>query len=686
MPTPNDNAKSIFLRVIELEEAERHEFVLEKCDGDDVLLAEVQRLLDHHTETGSFLDALPAEIVGQTATFGGSYGEGDRIGSYKLLQTIGEGGMGVVYMAEQMHPVKRRVALKIIKPGMDSKQVLARFEAERQALAMMDHPNIAKVLDAGTTNSGRPYFAMELVKGVSITDFCDENNLPTKERLQLFQQVCRAVQHAHQKGIIHRDIKPSNVMVTLHDGEPVPKVIDFGVAKALSQNLTEKTLFTRYGQIVGTPQYMSPEQAEMSGLDVDTRSDIYSLGVLLYELLTGLTPFDAQTLRSAGYDAMRKMIRESEPPKPSTKFRTLDNDSATCIASRRATIPTALSKTIAGDLDWIVMKSLDKNRNRRYDSPNGLLSDIDRYLSNEPVTAGPPTFAYLFSKLYQRNKAAVLTTAAILCFLFVATGISTMAWLDAAEQRDVANAAVGELEKNQGELKEQKQESDIQAQNAKAAAAQSRNTLDVLISLLAQATPDSKLGTEVKVSDFLDTFAQQLETEPLADPKVEIEVRTTLANSFKSFSEDDKAAAQMATVEKLGRNAYAGDNEQLARFLFETARTGTNNQDDLLKEALELLDATDDQTLLRVQIWTQLGWLVTLDPELAEQRFRKAIELAETLDDAQRALLEYLPEQGLAEILNDQDLIDEARIQAKIAVGSPEIEVATFGRTVEQID
>ena len=257
-------------------------------------------------------------------------------------------------------------------------------------------------------------------------------------------------------------------------------------------------------------------------------------------------------------------------------------------------------------------------------------------------------------------------------------------WL--SEQRDVANAAVGELEKNQGELKEQKQESDIQAQNAKAAAAQFRNTLDVLISLLAQATPDSKLGTEVKVSDFLDTFAQQLETEPLADPKVEIEVRTTLANSFKSFSEDDKAAAQMATVEKLGRNAYAGDNEQLARFLFETARTGTNNQDDLLKEALELLDATDDQTLLRVQIWTQLGWLVTLDPELAEQRFRKAIELAETLDDAQRALLEYLPEQGLAEILNDQDLIDEARIQAKIAVGSPEIEVATFGRTVEQID
>ncbi|MEZ6121423.1 MAG: serine/threonine-protein kinase [Pirellulaceae bacterium] len=327
--------ESIFLEAVALQGKTRSEFVKKACNGNRQIRLEVERLLRADDDADSLLDR---PIHGELGSEFDSKRtaepmEGSHVGPFKLLQKIGEGGFGVVYMAEQTMPVRRKVALKIVKLGMNSKEVVARFEAERQAMAMMDHPNIAKVLDAGTTDSGRPYFAMELVKGVSITDFCDENNLPMNQRLRLFQQVCRAVQHAHQKGIIHRDIKPSNVMVTLHDGEPVPKVIDFGVAKALSQHLTEKTLFTRYGQIVGTPQYMSPEQAEMSGLDVDTRSDIYSLGVLLYELLTGMTPFDAQTLRSAGYDAMRKMIRESEPPKPSTKYRTLDNESATCIAA-----------------------------------------------------------------------------------------------------------------------------------------------------------------------------------------------------------------------------------------------------------------------------------------------------------------------------------------------------------------
>ena len=525
---------------------------------------------------------------------------------------------------------------------------------------MMDHPNIAKVLDAGTTESGRPYFAMELVKGVSITDYCDENNLPTKERLKLFQQVCRAVQHAHQKGIIHRDLKPSNVMVTLHDGEPVPKVIDFGVAKALSQHLTEKTLFTRYGQIVGTPQYMSPEQAEMSGLDVDTRSDIYSLGVLLYELLTGQTPLDAATLRSAGYDAMRKMIRESEPPRPSTKYRTLDQESATCIASLRATIPATLSKTIAGDLDWIVMKTLEKNRNRRYDSANGLLGDIDRYLNNDPVEAGPPTFGYLFSKIYQRNKAAVLSTAAIVCLLLAATGISTWAWLDATAQRGIAIAAVEDLEEKQGELETQKLEAELQATKAKTEAKRSQATLDVLKSLITQATPDPKLGTEVKVSDFLDTFAEQLQTASLEDPNVEIEVRTTLAKSFQSFSEFEKATAQMASVEKLGRTLYADDGVKLAEFLYEIGITRPSNQEDLLEEALDLLRNQQGETLLLVKIWTRLGWLANRTPELAEQRFRTAIELSNQLEDTEHARLVDLPEHGLADILNDQDLRKEA--------------------------
>ena len=328
------------------------------------------------------------------------------------MEKLGEGGFGLVFIAEQTSPVRRRVALKIIKPGMDSKEVVARFEAERQALAMMEHPNIAKVLDGGTTETGRPYFVMELVKGASITEYCNTNRLNTRERLELFQQVCRAIQHAHQKGIIHRDLKPTNVMVTLHDGVPVPKVIDFGVSKALSQPLTEKTLFTRYGQIVGTPQYMSPEQAEMSGLDVDTRSDVYSLGVLLYELLTGNPPFDAESLREAGFDGMRRIIREQEPVKPSTALSTLQKKAATLIASQRSLPSNALRQSVAGDLDWIAMKCLEKDRNRRYETANDLIRDIDRHLTDEPIAAGPPSLVYQFRKFYGRNRAVATTAGA----------------------------------------------------------------------------------------------------------------------------------------------------------------------------------------------------------------------------------------------------------------------------------
>src|SRR5437867_7823105 len=297
---------------------------------------------------------------------------GDKIGRYKLLQQIGEGGCGVVYMAEQEEPVRRRVALKIIKVGMDTKQVVARFEAERQALAMMDHPNIAKVHDAGATDTGRPYFVMELVKGVRITEYCDDNQLTTRERLELFIPVCQAIQHAHQKGIVHRDIKPSNVMVTLHDGVPVPKVIDFGIAKATQAELTEKTIFTQYGQFIGTPAYMSPEQAEMSGLDIDTRSDIYSLGVLLYELLVGRTPLDTKELLSGGFDEMRRRIKEEQPAKPSTRLRTLEGAEKTTTARHRKLRPEQLSTELRGDLDWHVLKALEKDRTRRYETANGL--------------------------------------------------------------------------------------------------------------------------------------------------------------------------------------------------------------------------------------------------------------------------------------------------------------------------
>jgi len=314
---------------------------------------------------------------------------GQSIGPYKLLERLGEGGWGTVYVAEQQKPVRRRVALKVIKLGMDTRQVVARFEAERQALAMMDHPNIAKVLDAGATETGRPYFVMELVRGVKITKYCDLNKLSTAQRLDLFIMVCQAVQHAHQKGIIHRDLKPSNIMITLHDGVPVPKVIDFGIAKATEGRLTDATIYTQLQQFIGTPAYMSPEQAEMSGLDVDTRSDIYSLGVLLYELLTGRTPFDPKELTSLGVDAMRRVIREEDPPRPSTKLSTLEADTLTATAKQRHTEAPHLIHGIRGDLDWIVMKCLEKDRTRRYETANALAADIRRHLSNEPIVAHP---------------------------------------------------------------------------------------------------------------------------------------------------------------------------------------------------------------------------------------------------------------------------------------------------------
>ena len=398
----------IFSAAIELDSAEeRARYVEEACAGDTQLKRRLEQLLHAHFEAGSFLDA-PAPALDATSPQPNSEPLGTVIGPYKLLEQIGEGGMGVVYMADQQVPVRRRVALKIIKPGMDTRQVIARFEAERQALALMDHSNIARVLDAGTTDSGRPYFVMELVRGVPITEYCDKNNLPVHERLELFVQVCQAVQHAHQKGIIHRDIKPTNVLVTQVDGHAVPKVIDFGVAKAINQQLTEKTLFTNFAQMIGTPLYMSPEQAEMANQDVDTRSDIYSLGVLLYELLTGTTPFDQQRIREAAFDEIRRIIREEEPPKPSTRISTL-GEKRTVTAAHRKVDPNGLSRLLRGDLDWIVMKSIEKDRTRRYETANGLARDIDRYLSNQPVEACPPSATYRFRKFARRNRIALVT-------------------------------------------------------------------------------------------------------------------------------------------------------------------------------------------------------------------------------------------------------------------------------------
>jgi len=370
-----------------------------------------------------------------------SEGPGSVIGRYKLLERIGEGGFGVVYMAEQKEPVKRRVALKIIKLGMDTKEVIGRFEAERQALALMDHPNIAKVLDGGATASGRPYFVMELVRGVPITQYCDQNNLPPVERLKLFTQVCHAIQHAHQKGIIHRDIKPSNVLVTLQDGVPVPRVIDFGLAKATQLELTQKTVFTRFHQFLGTPGYMSPEQAELGSLDIDTRSDIYSLGVLLYELLAGRTPFDIEDLVKAGLDEMRRRIREEEPVRPSMRLSTMAEAERMRVAKHRRSEAPKLVRLLRGDLDWIVMKCLEKNRARRYDTANGLALDLQHYLGSEPVVARPPSVAYRFRKLLHRHKLAFGTAALVALALVAGAVISTWEAILAKRAQREAEAA-----------------------------------------------------------------------------------------------------------------------------------------------------------------------------------------------------------------------------------------------------
>ena len=363
------------------------------------------------------------------------------IGHFRLLEKIGEGGFGVVYVAEQKTPVRRRVALKVIKLGMDTRSIVARFEAERQALAMMDHPNIAKVFDAGATETGRPYFVMELVRGIKITEYCDQNKLPTRARLDLFIKVCQAIQHAHQKGVIHRDIKPSNILVTLHDGVPVPKVIDFGIAKATQGDLTDKTVYTQYQQFIGTPAYMSPEQAEMSGLDVDTRSDIYSLGVLLYELLTGRTPFDATELMSMGIDAIRKAIREKEPIKPSTRVAALQGEELNSTAARRSSEAPRLIHLLRGDLDWIVMKCLEKDRTRRYETANGLAVDLQRHLSNEPVLARPPSTAYRLQKAFGRNKVVFTSAIAILAALILGIAGTTIGLVRAERQKRAAEAS-----------------------------------------------------------------------------------------------------------------------------------------------------------------------------------------------------------------------------------------------------
>jgi eukaryotic-like serine/threonine-protein kinase len=449
--------QSVFLKALDIESpTERAAFIEVACQGNPDLLASVAALFDAHESDANPVDrhmAVDAVFrignLDETALYPAPahpshHLPGTRIGAYKLMELIGEGGFGLVYVADQQEPVRRRVALKIIKPGMESREVLIRFEAERQAIALMDHPNIARIFDAGVTDSAQPYFVMELVRGVPLTAFCDSHKLDTSERLRLFVTLCHAVQHAHQKGVIHRDLKPSNILVTLQDGQPLAKVIDFGVAKAIGQSLSAKTIYTRFASMIGTPAYMSPEQAEFSAVDVDTRSDIYALGVLLYELLTGSTPFAADRLESVGFDELRRIIREEEPPRPSTRLSTLNNDLARTVAANRRLEPAALSSALKRDLDWIVMKALDKDRNRRYSTAGALAQDVTRYLMHQPVEARPPSTWYRMSKFSRRNKVAISTASLVAGALIIGTIISVWQARVAVRERDQKGVALEE--------------------------------------------------------------------------------------------------------------------------------------------------------------------------------------------------------------------------------------------------
>jgi serine/threonine protein kinase len=452
--------EAIFNGAKVLPSSERAGYLAAACGQDVALRERITVLLQSHERAADFLEPCDVTQRGPATMVVTAPSEkpGDQIGHYKIREQLGEGGCGVVYVAEQTEPVRRRVALKVIKLGMDTRSVIARFEAERQALAMMDHPNIARVLDAGTTETGRPYFVMELVRGIKLTDYCDQHQLNTAERLDLFIQVCHAVQHAHQKGIIHRDLKPSNILVTLHDGVPVPKVIDFGIAKATEGRLTDLTVYTELHQFIGTPAYMSPEQAEMSGLDIDTRSDIYSLGVLLYELLTGRTPFDPKELLQAGLDEMRRTIREKEPERPSTRLSTLIAADLTAVAKRHGAEAPRLIHLIRGDLDWIVMKALEKDRTRRFETANALASDLQRFLRNEPVEARPPSSVYRLQKLMRRNKTVFAAGGAVAAALVFGLGLSLYLFVQERKalhkEKDALIRAVA-AEKQQALLREQ---------------------------------------------------------------------------------------------------------------------------------------------------------------------------------------------------------------------------------------
>jgi tetratricopeptide (TPR) repeat protein len=643
--------------------AEQAAYLDQACRHDPALRRRVERLLEAHAQADSFLAAGPS-VERPTSDWRVESG-GTLIGPYKLLEQIGEGGFGVVFLAEQQEPIRRKVALKVLKPGMDTRQVVARFEAERQALALMDHSNIAKVLDAGTIGaeprtsvsgpdepltivrgSGRPYFVMELVKGVPITDYCDQNNLPVRERLDLFVTVCQAVQHAHQKGIIHRDIKPSNVLITRHDATPVVKVIDFGIAKAMGQQLTDKTLFTHFAQMLGTPLYMSPEQAGLSDLDVDTRSDIYSLGVLLYELLTGTTPFDQERFKEVGYDEMRRIIREEEPPRPSTRLSTLGQAASTASA-RRQTDPRRLSQALRGELDWVVMKCLEKDRDRRYETAAALAQDIERYLRDEPVHACPPSALYRFRKFTRRNKTRLAFTGLILFFLGLLGGGASWITQDNAARHAKVTAEVNQALQQAKEWRAQgkwlearaalEQARAVLAGSADQSALQQRadelgQDLNMAMKLETirlqptDSTPQENLGGARQDQDFAEAFrtfgidVQNLTPEEAADRIRARSIRVEIATALEDWAllrKLELKKEESAWKPLLAIARAADPDEQRNRFRDALA---TDDQ-----KALEELAASDRVTTLPASALSFLGVLVgNKAPEHGVELLRRA--------------------------------------------------------------
>ncbi|MBS0187452.1 MAG: serine/threonine protein kinase [Planctomycetes bacterium] len=552
--------RSLFEEAAAFAPSERGAFLDRACQGDLVLRLAVEALLRADESVGERFNPDGGEVVGAMRGLSRAEEHPEAIGPYRLGAVLGQGGMGVVYEAEQKNP-QRRVALKVIRVGMDTAQVIARFAQERQALAVLDHPNIAKVLDAGATERGRPYFVMEFVQGVPIAEYCDAQNLSINDRLGLFEQVCQAVQHAHSKGIIHRDLKPSNVLVSVQDGRPVAKVIDFGVAKATESKLTEKTLFTEHRQLIGTPEYMSPEQAEGSA-DIDTRSDIYSLGVLLYELLTGTTPFDSRSLRSAAYGEIQRIIREVDPPKPSTRLSE-SKDTLAGIAAKRHTEPGRLASTIRGELDWIVMKALEKDRARRYETANGLAMDVRRYLTGEPVVAAPPSRAYRVRKFVRRNRLVVGAAGAVAIALIAGLGIATTMYLREEKARQRADAK----ERLSTAVREY-----------------------MISNLILAASPD-RMGHEVKVLDVLAKASDGLSERFKDDPEVEASIRTDLGAALTQIGKSKEAIEQWkVTIPLLERIKGKDDVTTIVALnMLATAEQADRRDEEWQKTADEVL-------------------------------------------------------------------------------------------------